>query len=97
MVPSTLTATASVVTLNAMLNSSEMADALRGGDAGVCSALDAYMETQQIYAESLAAMGVQSSPTLQVASAAEVTISVPRCSMSVVAHPHEHASIRTAE
>ena len=97
MLRSPLTATTGPVTFNSMLSSSEMIAALRGGDAGVRSALDIFEETQQVYAASLAAMGIQTSPTSQVASAAQVTIAVPSCSMSVSARRHEHPTIHTTK
>jgi hypothetical protein len=62
MVLSLLTVTTDPVTFNTMLNSSEMIAALRAGDAEIRSTLDVYLETQQIYAASLAAMGVGGSP-----------------------------------
>ena len=97
MLRGSLTAITSLVTLKTMLNSSELIAALRGENPGVCSALDVYVETQQIYAASLAAMGMQNSPTSHVASVAEVTIAVPLGSMSVISRRHEHPTIHPAE
>jgi hypothetical protein len=73
-----------------MLSSVEMIAALRGEDVECVSALDAYAETQAIFVASLAAMGVQTAPTLSVASSAEIPVSTPS-----FAHPNDY-SIRVA-